>query len=142
MEYATGVGGAKNPEIPEQHILKYGSRVGKIWKLKIKLQIKRSEKRYKFSIVYCFFSDLTHCISLSYDNSDQNKNEALVKIHNSYCTIRKYFAQFTDSIANNSLLKLITYFELRFRLRARHCEQNHNEFLSPTTVSGMDSHSG
>jgi hypothetical protein len=76
MEYATGVGGAKNLEIPEQHILKYGSRVGKIWKLKIKLQIKRSEKRYKFSIVYCFFSDLTLCISLSYDNSDQNKNEA------------------------------------------------------------------
>ena len=110
MEYATGVGGAKNPEIPEQHILKHGSRVGKIWKLKIKLQIKRSEKRYKFSIVYCFFSDLTHCISLSYDNSDQNKNEALVKINNSHCTIRKYFAQFTDSIANNSLLKLITYF--------------------------------
>jgi len=55
MEYATGVGCAKNPEIPEQPILKYGSRVGKIWKLKIKLQIKRSEKRYKFSIVYCFF---------------------------------------------------------------------------------------
>ena len=66
----------------------------------------------------------------------------MVKIHNSYCTIRKYFAQFTDSIANNSLLKLITYFKLRFRLRARHWEQNHNEFLSPTTVSGMDSHSG
>ena len=64
MEYARGIGGAKNPEIPEQHILKYGSRVGKIWKLKIKLQIKRSEKRYKFSIVYCFFSDLTRCISL------------------------------------------------------------------------------
>ena len=64
MEYARGIGGAKNPEIPEQHILNYGSRVGKIWKLKIKLQIKRSEKRYKFSIVYCFFSDLTRCISL------------------------------------------------------------------------------
>jgi hypothetical protein len=55
MEYATGVGCATNPGIPEQHILKYDSRVGKIWKLKIKLRIQRSEKRYKFLIVYCFF---------------------------------------------------------------------------------------
>ena len=77
MEYATGVGGAKNPEIPEQHILNYGSRVGKIWKLKIKLQIKRSEKRYKFSIVYCFFFWFnTLHFFISYDNSDQNKNDA------------------------------------------------------------------
>jgi hypothetical protein len=44
----------------------------------------------------------------------------LVKIPNSYCKISEIFAQFTDSIANNSLLKRITYFELRFRLRARH----------------------
>ena len=77
MEYARGIGGAKNPEIPEQHILNYGSRVGKIWKLKIKLQIKRSEKRYKFSIVYCFFFWFnTLHFFISYDNSDQNKNDA------------------------------------------------------------------
>ena len=63
MEYARGIGGAKNPEIPEQHILNYGSRVGKIWKLKIKLQIKRSEKRYVLDCLF-FFSDLTRCISL------------------------------------------------------------------------------